>query len=113
MYQTTSQSYHTSPQQQSDQRPCITIDMKNNTGCYNPSKHMMDKHTYYQSSRKSTSPMTSRSSIQDVNSLANSIKNLADESVTHVTQKKSNISNLGKPPKYESPAKALQNKIDK
>jgi hypothetical protein len=114
MYQTTSQSYHTSPQHQSDQRPCKTIDMRNNTGCYSPSKHMMDKqHTYYQSSRKSTSPITNRSSIQDANSLANSIKNLGHESVTHVTQKKLNISTLGKPPKYESPAKVLQNKIDK
>lgn len=113
MYQTTSQSYHTSPQHQSDQRPCKTIDIRNNTGYYSPSKHMMDKHTYYQSSRKSISPISNRSTTQDVNSLANSIKNLAHESVTHGSQKKSNISTLGKPPKYESPAKLLQNKIDK
>lgn len=106
---TTAQTFHTPPKQQFDQRICKTIDFRNKTGYYSPSKHKMSNQAPIQSSQRSESPRSNRSTRYDANSQASAVKNSNHKSVSH---KKSNISTSGRPPRYESPAKLIQNNLN-
>lgn len=70
---------------------------------------MMAKQAPIQSSQRSESLKSNRSSRYDANSQTRAIKNSSHKSLS---RKKSNISASGRPPRYESPAKVLQNKLN-
>jgi hypothetical protein len=98
MYQTTTQSFYTPPKAKIQELISKTMDSREQTGYYSPSKHMMG-HSERQRSQASRSP---KSEFGESRSQRNHNKSMSKSTAS---KKMSAKKPVGLPPRYVSPMK--------